>query len=260
MVSTVSLAGMIFSLLLIFLVPIGLVIYFYRKEKIYLPAVLVGALVFLVFQMLTRIQLINYFSTMDWFARMAQSLTFLIFFFALTAGIFEEIGRYLGFRFLLRKHLSWKNGVAFGIGHGGFEAIALVGLATINNLVASIMINAGTFEAQMAPQFGEMADYIKQVLVETEPVMFFLTGIERMAALAAQIGFSIIVLYAVKKRKPFYLLAAIILHGILNFPAVIYGPLNISIWFVEAYVIAFAVFSIILTKRAKPLIDSDQPQ
>lgn len=152
MVSTFSIIGMIFSLLLIFLVPIGLVIYFYRKEKIYLPAVLVGALVFLVFQILTRIQLINYLSTMDWFAEMAESMIFLIFFFAFTAGIFEEVGRYLGFKFPLKNHLSWKNGVAFGIGHGGFEAIALVGITTINNLIASIMINTGTFDTQMAPQ------------------------------------------------------------------------------------------------------------
>lgn len=257
MVSIYSMAGMIFSLLLIFLVPVGLVIYFYRKEKIYLPAVLVGVLVFLVFQLLTRIQLINYFSTMDWFAEMAQNMVFLIFFFALTAGIFEEIGRYLGFRFLLKKHLSWKNGVAFGIGHGGFEAIALVGTATINNLGASIMINAGTFDTQVAPQLGEMANYVKQALVETEPVMFFFAGVERMAALAIHIGLSVLVLYAVKKRKAFYLLAAIIIHGIFNIPAVIYGPLNISIWFVEAYIIIFAVISIVLTRRAKPLIDND---
>jgi uncharacterized membrane protein YhfC len=257
MVSAFSIAGMIFSLLLVFLVPIGLVIFFYRREKIYLPAVLVGALVFLVFQLLTRIPLINYFSTTDWFAEMAQSLVFLIFFFALTAGIFEEIGRYLGFRFLLRKHLSWKNGVAFGIGHGGFEAIALVGTATINNLVASIMINTGVFDSQMAPQLGEMADYLKQVLVETEPAMFFVAGIERVATLAVHIGLSVLVLYAVKKHKIFYLFAAIIIHGILNVPAVIYGPLNISIWIVEAYIIVFAVASIIFTKRARTLIDSD---
>ncbi|MBW6464519.1 MAG: YhfC family intramembrane metalloprotease [Firmicutes bacterium] len=257
MVNIFSLAGMIFSLLLVFIVPIGMVIYFYRKEKIYLPAVLVGALVFLVFQLLTRIQLINYFSTMDWFAEMAQNIVFLIFFFALTAGIFEEIGRYLGFRFLLKKHLSWKNGVAFGIGHGGFEAIALVGTATINNLVASIMINAGTFDIQMAPQLGEMAYYLKQILVETEPVMFFFAGVERMGALAIHIGLSVLVLYAVKKRKVFYLLAAIIIHGIFNIPAVIYGPLNISIWFVEAYIIVFAVISVILTKRARSIVDND---
>lgn len=257
MVSIWSLAGMIFSLLLVFMVPLGLVIYFYRKEKIYLPAVLVGALVFLVFQLLTRIQLINYFSTMDWFAEMAQNIVFLIFFFALTAGIFEEIGRYLGFRFLLKKHLSWKNGVAYGIGHGGFEAIALVGLANINNLATSIMINTGTFDTQVAPQLGEMANYLKQVLLETEPVMFFFAGVERMAALAIHIGLSVLVLNAVKKHKPFYLLAAIIIHGIFNIPAVIYGPLNISIWLVEAYVIIFAVISIIWTRRARPMVDND---
>ncbi len=90
--------------------------------------------------------------------------------------------------------------------------------------------------------------------------MFFFAGIERMAALAVHIGLSVLVLYAVKKRKGFYLIATIIIHGIFNIPAVIYGPLNISIWLVEAYIIFFAVISIILTKRAKPLIDSDQPE
>jgi len=62
---------------------------------------------------------------------------------------------------------------------------------------------------------------------------------------------------AVKKRKSFYLFDAIIIHGTFNIPAVIYGPLNISIWFVEAYIIIFAVISIVLTRRAKPLIDND---
>ncbi len=90
--------------------------------------------------------------------------------------------------------------------------------------------------------------------------MFFFAGIGRMAALAVHIGLSVLVLYAVEKRKGFYLIAAIIIHGIFNIPAVIYGPLNISIWLVEAYIIIFAVVSIILTKRAKPLIDSDQPE
>ena len=42
-------------------------------------------------------------------------------FLGFTAGLFEEVGRYLAFTTILKKRLDWKNAVAFGIGHGGIE-------------------------------------------------------------------------------------------------------------------------------------------
>ena len=48
MVSTASIISMVIALLICFGLPIGLAIYFYKKERIALVAVAVGALVFLV--------------------------------------------------------------------------------------------------------------------------------------------------------------------------------------------------------------------
>ncbi len=257
MVSSLSLAGMVFTLLVSFLVPIGLVVYFYRKERIYLPAVLVGALIFLVFQLLTRIPLLNYLAGMDWFEQVTQSLLLLVIFFALSAAVFEECGRYLGGRFLLSKHLSWKNGVAFGIGHGGFEAMALVGTTNINNLVMSIMVNTGNFDSMYAPQLGEMANQIKQQLIQTDPALFFVAGIERLAAIAIHIALSLIVIYGIKQKKLIYLGYAILLHTLVNVPAALQHPLNISIWFIEAYVLIFAIAGIYFIRRIKPAMQTD---
>jgi uncharacterized membrane protein YhfC len=42
---------------------------------------------------------------------------------ALLAGLFEETGRFIAFKFLLKKRTDRKTAISYGIGHGGFEAI-----------------------------------------------------------------------------------------------------------------------------------------
>jgi len=130
MVSDLSIIFMAVSLLVIIGFPLGLAVYFYRKEKISLKAIFVGALVFIVFQLLTRMPILFVLDNQAWFKELsAASLIFSVFFVGgLSAGLFEETGRFLGFRYLLKDKLSWQNGVAFGIGHGGIEALVLVGL------------------------------------------------------------------------------------------------------------------------------------
>ena len=46
----------------------------------------------------------------------------------LLAGVFEEVGRYLAFRFLLKRYTNRRDAVTYGIGHGGIEAILVLGL------------------------------------------------------------------------------------------------------------------------------------
>ena len=56
----------------------------------------------------------------------------------LMAGLFEETGRYLAFSFALKKYRAKNvNALMYGAGHGGFEAIVIVGLTMINNIVWS---------------------------------------------------------------------------------------------------------------------------
>src|SRR3990172_4226692 len=55
----------------------------------------------------------------------------------LSAGIFEEGTRWLAYRFWIRKARTWPQGVVFGSGHGGAEAVilGLLALATLLQLV-----------------------------------------------------------------------------------------------------------------------------
>ena len=76
MVSSLSIACMFITLLIVFLFPIGLLIYMYRKERIALKAVLVGAIVFVVFQLLTRIPLLSALAGQEWYQNLVENPLF----------------------------------------------------------------------------------------------------------------------------------------------------------------------------------------
>ena len=72
------------------------------------------------------------------------------------AALFEETGRYIAMRFLV-KPMDFPNAFMYGAGHGGVEAMLLCGVASINNIVSAVMINSGTMSAQLATLDAEKA-------------------------------------------------------------------------------------------------------
>lgn len=257
MVSAFSLAAMFFTLLLSLFLPVGLLVYGYRRYRFSLKAFFVGAAVFILFQVASRIPLLVYLSSQPCYINLSAN----IFFTALviggfTAALFEECGRYLGFILILKNDLSWKNGLAYGLGHGGAEAILIVGLTYINNLVISLMINSGTFEQYMAPLMSaDAAAALKWQLITMPPSIFACAGVERALTLMIQIALSLIVLYAVKHRQPLYLLLAILLHTLLNAGAILLQDAGIHYWLIELYIAVFAAAALLLVVRSRPLID-----
>src|SRR5215470_12197080 len=94
-----------------------------------------GALIFLLFQLVTRVPIVQIIQTV--ITPQLQASRPLLFawlgFLALTAGLAEEIGRYVGYRwFMGREAKTWPKGVMYGLGHGGLESMVLVaGLAAL---------------------------------------------------------------------------------------------------------------------------------
>ncbi len=111
---------------------------------------------------------------------------------ALSAGLFEELGRYLIMRFFLKNNLSWNNGMIFGLGHGGIEAFLLVGLPI-------------------------MLSYFSDVLIEVSNSEFLLGAIERIFAIILHISLSVLVMKTVKSNKNIYFIMAILIHTIIDF-------------------------------------------
>lgn len=93
-----------------------------------------GALIFLLFQIVSRIPLVTVAGLVlkpELHASRGALFAWLTV-LALSAGLFEEVGRYVGYRWLMGKEpKTWDKAVMYGIGHGGLEAIVLVGLGDL---------------------------------------------------------------------------------------------------------------------------------
>lgn len=250
MVPTLSIIGMVVTLLLAMAFPIILGAWYKNKSDYAIKALLVGAGVFLVFQLLTRIPLLQYLQTLPQVRQFSQEAFFLYaLLLSLSAGLFEEIGRWLGFRFLLRDKLEYKNGIAFGIGHGGLESVVIVGFSAINNLVYSFLINTGRFDETVRGAVPEAAaDQIVEVLTTTSPATFFAGGIERFLTIIIHIALSLIVMYSVKRRKVSLLFQAIVIHTALNVAALTAN--RVSLLLAEVIVGAFAAVAVVYILRS----------
>src|SRR5690554_8088529 len=116
------------------------------------------------------------------------------------------------------------------------------------------MNNHGTFDRVIAPQLdGEIAALIKTQLIETSPFLFLAGGLERFFAIIIQIALSLIVLYAVVKRKFLFVIYAILLHTLVNGPPVILLQQGFNVWVAELYVFILAAVALLFILRSRKL-------
>ncbi|HPQ71670.1 MAG TPA: YhfC family glutamic-type intramembrane protease [bacterium] len=189
---------------------------------------LIGMATFMLFQVILRIpaiSVIQYFFA-DWLQSSALiSWTWLVL-LCLTAGIFEEGGRYLALRFVLKPPHAWKNGLMFGLGHGGFEAW-LIGLGAI---IGNIVIMFMPAEMLQGPTLAA-----KEEIMNLPLLMTAVSPLERLMATVCHIGFTLIVLRAFRHGASAWgwLTLAVIAHAIVNLVAVIVMKLA-GVWLAEA--------------------------
>lgn len=162
----------------------------------------------------------------------------------LAAGIFEETGRFLAMKFLLKQEpTDAGTGVAYGLGHGGVEMLIIFGITMISNLVAALMVNAGQADALIAKAPAEAQAQAQAQLAQLESLTagsLFIGLWERVSALILQIGLSIMVWTAVRKGGKWLWLypAAILIHFLVDGCAVI---LSKSAGMVHVEIIVFAM-------------------
>lgn len=256
MVSNVSIAAMVFSLMIAFLLPIGLCIYMCKGKKASVKSFFVGGLIFFFFQGVTRIPLLQVFSKTEGYEVISSNIWILAIFLGLSAALFEEFGRLFGFKVLLKDRLDWKNAVTFGIGHGGVEAILLVGFSNINNIIYSIMINAGSFDSTIGAALpGGMGETIKDQLINMSPAMFLTGGIERVFAISLHIAFSLLVIQTVIKKDYKYLLYAILIHTGVNAASVVMMDWGWSLWILEGFLAVAGVLALVYTIKVRDSFD-----
>ncbi len=260
MVSQGSIIMMAVVMIIGLIIPAALCIYFKKKYNCSLKAFFIGCGVMFLFA-LTLEQLVHMLVLTSPAGVAIQNNIWLYGLYGgFMAGLFEETGRFVAFKFFLKKERENDcNGLMYGAGHGGFEAFYLLTLTMANNISYAMTINAGQVDALLASvpaeSQGAMIGIIAS-LTETAPAMYLVSIVERGAAVIAQLGLSVLVWFAVKKAKKIWLFPlAIVLHMLLDLVAVVVNGLTQNIVLVEVlvWVMAFgiAVFARSIWKKNK---------
>jgi uncharacterized membrane protein YhfC len=222
MVSQAILLGLAASAVLPVIWPAAIFVVCRRRMTLSARNILVGAAVFFVFSLvlergLHAVLLTGNPLTAQWFR--AHAIGYALY-GCLAAGVFEEVGRYLGMRFLVRPSGNPGSAVAYGIGHGGCEAMVVGSLAMAQSLVFALMLNAGRLETTLGTALApDVLAHLRAGLEQLTLAPLALAAVERLAAIVIQIGLSLVVWRAVERRRRQFLALAIVLHAAIDFPA-----------------------------------------
>ncbi|WP_160677373.1 YhfC family glutamic-type intramembrane protease [Clostridium sp. C8-1-8] len=251
MVSNNVIVALIINLIFCILFPIVLLIVFKIKYKFSIKTTLIGAVVFILFS-----QVLEHYMHLAVISNKLIPMNTVAFaiYGALAAGVFEEVGRFVAFKTLLKKDTEWKDGLGYGVGHGGIEALYLGGLSMLNTVIIAFAIKSNTLGVIAQGQGKAAIEAIKDSIIKlTVPEIAF-SGFERLLAFTIQLALSFVVLYGIRKRRTIYLLIAILMHAIVDFPAALYQMKIItSLPLVEVITCAFAVAALILAVKSKKI-------
>lgn len=170
----------------------------------------------------------------------------------LMAGLFEETGRFIAFKSILKRNRDDDStALMYGAGHGGFEMLFILGAAMASNFYFALMINSGTTAAVTSTVSGEELRQLEQTfttLATAKPAGFLAGIVERIPAIALHMAFSVLVWTACKNRKYWWLFpAAIVLHTLVDMISGYMSLAGVSVVLIELTVYALSVLCVVLT-------------
>ncbi len=181
----------------------------------------------------------------------------------LSAGLFEEIMRYIFYRFFVKDARQWDRGLMFGAGWGGVESI-IVGLLAATTVANVYIYQSGLIESLVpADQLANNPEAITagaqqiQELVNSPPWMFLVGAMERVFAIILHLSLSILVLQVFLRKSIIWLFAAIGWHTLVNSVAVFGAMQDWHVLVIEGVVAISAVISLFIIRYFKP---KDEPE
>ena len=206
-----------------FVLPFAMMVFWQIKYKKSVMPALTGALVFVTFGGILKSVPNMFFFQLD--NPVSRFIRGNIWGYALCAGLlaglFEETGRFVAFKLLLKQRDNRETAIAYGLGHGGIECMIVLGFSMLQNFTYAQVINAG----QMEKMIGTLEDESsKEIFRELQEAIINLSvqdciwaGVERVSAMVLQVSLSVLVFYSVKTiNKTYFLAIAIALHSFID--------------------------------------------
>jgi uncharacterized membrane protein YhfC len=206
--------------LLMIAIPLILAPFFIRRMRVSWRLFVIGAITFIASQVLhipfnawVLNPLLNRLSSSGLQTSMLFALTAVSA--GLSAGIFEEIARYLIYRFWLRKERSWEQALMFGLGHGGIEAM-LLGLLALFAFFQALALRGADLSSMVTAEQLPLVSANLQDFWSAPWYLAMLGAVERALAICLHLGLTVLVWRAVVSRSVGWLTLAIGWHAFVD--------------------------------------------
>lgn len=250
MFSDSTIAGLIICGLLCIIIPIAAVIIFKLKNReVSLLGALWGALGFIVFALVLE-QILHAVML----PVVKDTVVPYVIYGVLAAGIFEETGRFVVFKTLMRKNNSAKDSLMYGLGHGGIESVIIAGMTLLSYGIMAQLVNTAGLDAVLA-MTGATDEATIAVATQTFEGLTnqtfgtcLVAVLERLLAMTLHVSLSVWVFRAAKEKGKFWLYpAAILAHAIADVPAVLGQKQIIPIWTIYVIMAILVVILVCIT-------------
>ena len=259
-VGAASFVWLIIGAVIFIAVPVAVALIWKFRKKEPITSILIGAAAFLLFALILEkpIQNVLAFPTAMGLPDHAVSRflnanpVLLALAAGLFPGVFEETGRLIAFKTVLKKRTNKETSISYGIGHGGFEVMLILGLTYIQYVAYAVMINTGLFGTVI----DRVTEQAPDQLANVDAVVSLLTGfafadlgiafVERIFAVLFHIGASVLVFYASRDKKRVWLYPlSIVLHTGTDFVAGlnVFHVITLSPWALEGIVAVFGLLT-----------------
>ena len=251
MFSNVTIAALAVGAALAILIPVAAVIVYKVKNRdTWLSSAFIGAGTFIVFALVLE-QLLH-----TVMLPIVQGNPWIYAVYgALAAGVFEETGRFVAYKTLMRKHYTTKNAVLMGLGHGGVEAALVLGVMLLTYLTLTLSANsvgldkaletAAKGNAEIAQTLGAQLESIR----EYNFISCALGIYERVIAMTLHTCLSVWVYKAVTHKVWLYP-AAIAAHAAFDiFAALFQAGVITSILLLYIIFTVFVVVTVFVTVK-----------
>ena len=210
-----SIPSLIITVILMIAIPVILFIYWRRKhaEQTNISWLIAGAVGFIVSARVLELG-VHYFCILadNPVSRFINGNTVAFVLYGITmAGVFEECGRHVILKYIMKKDRTRENAILYGIGHGGIEILTILLPTMITYLVIAVLFSQGDVEhalssLKITEETAAAALPPIQAAATFDYAMMAMNVIERLFAMLLHIGLTVIVYYGIIKAKKVYLL------------------------------------------------------
>ena len=253
-----SIPSLIITVVLMIAIPVFFFLYWRKrhKQQTRISWLIAGAVGFLVSARVLELS-IHYFCIIaeNPVSRFINGNTVAFVLYGITmAGVFEESGRHIILKYIMKKNRTRENAILYGIGHGGIEILAVLLPTMITSLAVAVLFSRGDTETALrtlniTEETAAAALPAVQAAAAFNYGLMAMNVIERLFALLLHIGLTVIVYYGVVNARKIYLPMAILLHMLMDtFPA-LYQRGLVPLWAVEVWAATWAAIVVFIAVK-----------